>query len=52
MRGDGNCFYRALAAFLHGDQEGHGGVREALISHARAEEAVLAPYVVLPDGDE
>ena len=42
IRGDGNCYFRSVAAWIYGNEEQHGRVRRELMEYARYRWAELS----------
>lgn len=46
IRGDGNCFFRAVAHVTHGSEDGHAEVRKYLTNFLDANRAAFEKYII------
>ena len=51
VAGDGNCFFRALAKLVYGDERLHGSVRQATIQYMRQHYEDFEDFYELTDSD-
>jgi hypothetical protein len=45
IKGDGNCFFRAISYIISGSEENHIKIRESIINHMHIKSSELEAYL-------